>query len=261
MKKKDSGFRNPYYYRFLLSENMLLTKYPKYVRNMLWFEGAGTKKQNNSPATTPEFGPMVIAVVIPVLSFSFVMFWIFTGDDVLGDAFFQIPGLFMEILVTYFGIVFLVFYASLFNRVRLRYGLFKAIIIENPGSPSTSTEFIGIESKLPDHVIEAGIQELKTTVHHLEHGKRSWLILNALIMAFGFYMIIEHFDILTGYFWIGAQIILFELIALPVIFFKKSNIDLLKENPHWPTYAEAIQYPVGREKEAPVEIDRYSRET
>ena len=258
MKKKDSGFRNPYYYEFRLSESMPL---PKYVRNMLWFEGVGTKKQNNSPATTPEFGPIVIASAIPALSFLSVMFWIFTGDDVLGDAFFQIPGLFMGIFVTYFGIAFWAFYAFLYNRTRLRYGCFKAIVT-NSGSPnpvSTSTEFIGVESKLPDHVIEAGIQKLKSDVHSIEHHKRDLLVLNALIMAFGFYMIIEHFDVLTGYFWIGAQIILFELVALPVLFFKKSKMDLLKENPCWPTYAEAIQYPVGKEVVKTVAVNRYER--
>lgn len=255
MKKKDSGFSNPYSYGFPISEGVPL---PKYVRNMLWFEGVGTKKQNNSPATTPSFGPIVIAAAIPALSFSLVMSWIFAGDDVLGDVFFQIPGFFVEIFVTYFGIAFWAFYTFLHNRARLRYGCFRAIL-SNPGSPSTSTEFIGIESKLPDHVIKEGIQELKTIVHSLEHAKRHWLILNGLVMAFGFYMIIEHFDVLTGYFWIGAQIILFEFVALPVTFFKKSKMDLLKENPRWPTYAEAIQYPVGKEVVATERVNRYER--
>lgn len=255
MKKKDSGFHNPYLYSFRLSESGPL---PKYVRNMQWFEGVRTKKQNNSPATTPELGPIVIAAAIPALSFSLLMFQIIIQDDALGDAFFQIPGSILLLFITGFGIVFWIFYAFLRNRASLRYGRFEAFDI-SPGNPIQSAEFIGVESKLPGHVIEEGIQKLKSDVHSIEHSKRHWLILNSLIMAFGFYMIVEHFDVLTGYFWIGAQIILFELVALPVIFFKKSNMDLLKENPRWPTYAEAIGYPGAKEVVRTGTVNRYER--
>ena len=254
-KKKDSGFRNPYYYSFRLSESVPL---PKYVRNMLWFEGAGTKEQNNSPATTPEIGPFVLTLVVPIIACIFLIIPITNG---FGESFFQEMGFWPTaffLFVAYFSIAFWIFYTSLYSRARLRYGRFEAIL-PNLGSPNTSTEFIGVESKLPDHVIEDGIQKLKAIVHHLEHNRRHWLILNSLVMAFGFYMIIEHTDVLTGYFWIGAQIILFELIALSVLFFKKSKMDLLKENPYWPTYAKAIQYPVGKEVVKTVAINRYER--
>lgn len=255
MKKKDSGFHNPYLYSFRLSGSGPL---PKYVRNMQWFEGARTKKQNNSPATTPDLGLFVIALAIPALSFSLVMLSIFTGNDALGDGFFQISGSPICVFITGFGVAFWIFYTSLYNRVRLRYGHFEAYDI-SPGSPIPSAEFIGVESKLPGHVIEEGIQRLKSDVHSIEHSRRHWLILNSLIMTFGFYVIIKHTDILTGYFWIGAQIILFELVALPVIFFKKSKMDLLKENPLWPVYAEAIGYPGAKKVVETGTVNRYER--
>lgn len=109
---------------------------------------------------------------------------------------------------------------------------------------------------------ERGLKDLRELVPDL---KNDWTnkkkLIYALVLVLGLYLI-DSSDVDHLPFLLGVEIIICELVTIFLHLFSKRPVEFLEKNPRWPEYLELLKSnPVLEEEEAPVEIDRYSRET